>query len=68
MRAAFLRDIFECDPVLKGQYVILSHYDFLCRMVSSRKGVMRLAKYACDVLALFDSVERFLPAGYNVVQ
>ncbi|KAJ7206242.1 hypothetical protein GGX14DRAFT_367259 [Mycena pura] len=68
LRATFLHDIFECDPALKAQYAILSHYDFLCRMVSSRKGVTRLAKYACDVLALFDSFERFIPAGYEVVR
>ncbi|KAF7355921.1 Reverse transcriptase domain-containing protein [Mycena venus] len=68
LRTSFLHDIFECDPPLKSEYEVLSHYDFLCRMVSSRKGVARLAKYACDVLAVFDSVERFIPAGYNVVR
>jgi hypothetical protein len=66
MRESFLDDVLRCDPALETEYTRLSHYDFLCRMVSSRKVIQRLAKYVFDVLSLFDSFERYIPPGFNV--
>jgi hypothetical protein len=66
IRDRFLDDVFKRDPALEAEYMRLSHLDFLRRMVSSRKAIQRLAKYVFDVLSLFDSFERYIPAGFNV--
>ncbi|KAJ7666979.1 hypothetical protein DFH06DRAFT_1295087 [Mycena polygramma] len=58
LRECFLKDAFVCDPALEGEYARLAHYDFLRRMVSSRKAIQRFAKYVADVFLLFDSFER----------
>ncbi|KAJ7613347.1 hypothetical protein DFH06DRAFT_1014941 [Mycena polygramma] len=68
LRECFLKDAFVCDPALEGEYARLAHYDFLRRMVSSRKAIQRFAKYVADVFLLFDSFERFIPSGFGVVR
>ncbi|KAF7360730.1 Reverse transcriptase domain-containing protein [Mycena venus] len=45
LRKTFLTDVFECDSALRDEYERLSHYEFLRRMISSRKGIQRVAKY-----------------------
>ncbi|KAJ7640456.1 hypothetical protein DFH06DRAFT_1334808 [Mycena polygramma] len=68
LRERFLSDAFACDPALEGEYLRLSHYDFLGRMVSSRKAIQRVARFVAEVFVLFDSFERFIPSGFGVVQ
>ncbi|KAJ7212882.1 hypothetical protein C8J57DRAFT_1483475 [Mycena rebaudengoi] len=60
-----LADIFADDPALGPAYGLLTRYEFLRRMIASRKAVTRVAKYVHDVFALFDRFQRFIPAGYH---
>ncbi|KAJ7197119.1 hypothetical protein C8J57DRAFT_988766, partial [Mycena rebaudengoi] len=62
MRRECLTDIFGDDPALRPAYGLLTRYEFLQRMLASRKAVTRVAKYVHDVLALFDRFQRFIPA------
>ncbi|KAJ7115085.1 hypothetical protein C8R43DRAFT_902791, partial [Mycena crocata] len=66
MRAVFLEDAFAYDPELEVAYSMLSHYQFLRHLVSSRRVVIRLAKFVCDVLTLFDKFQRYIPVGYGI--
>ncbi|KAJ7877339.1 hypothetical protein B0H13DRAFT_1631796, partial [Mycena leptocephala] len=66
LRLSFLREIIALDPALQAAHSSLSHYNFLRRMVSSRKGVQRLARFVFDVFTVFNASERFIPAGYEV--
>ncbi|KAJ6591290.1 hypothetical protein DFH09DRAFT_1074010 [Mycena vulgaris] len=43
LRGTFLADVFECDSVLNEAFETLSPHAFLCRVVSSRAAVTRLA-------------------------
>jgi hypothetical protein len=66
MRAQFLEDAFLRDAELKVAFTQMSHYEFLGRLVSSRKVVQRFAKYVCEVFSLFDSYQRYIPDGYGI--
>ncbi|KAJ6558814.1 hypothetical protein DFH09DRAFT_1317074 [Mycena vulgaris] len=46
LRGTFLADVFECDSGLNEAFETLSPHAFLCRVVSSRAAVTRLAKAA----------------------
>ncbi|KAJ7110988.1 hypothetical protein C8R44DRAFT_933907 [Mycena epipterygia] len=59
LRRIFLREILALDSALQAAHSSLSHYDFLRRMISSRKGVQRLAKFAFDVFTVFNAFERY---------
>ena len=67
LRESLLADIFYCDPPLQNAYARLTTPEFLQTMVGSRRAIRRVAKYVCDVLAIFDSFERYIPDGYNIV-
>ncbi|KAJ7112784.1 hypothetical protein C8R43DRAFT_1091472 [Mycena crocata] len=66
LRECFLADILELDIKLEDAFKRMYNYNFLRRIVSSRRAVARVAKYVCDVLALFDRYQRHIPAGYNI--
>ncbi|KAJ7689815.1 hypothetical protein B0H17DRAFT_1134752 [Mycena rosella] len=65
LREDFLSDAFECDPVLEAVFALLTHYDFLRQLVSSRKAIARFAKFVCQVLNLYDRYQRYIPDGYS---
>jgi hypothetical protein len=54
------------DLALHAAHSSLSHYNFLRQMVSSRKGVQRLARFVFDVFTVFNAFEQCIPAGYEV--
>ncbi|KAJ7658090.1 hypothetical protein B0H17DRAFT_955354 [Mycena rosella] len=66
LRDSFLTDAFDCDPVLEAVYALLSHYDFLRRLISSRKAVSRFAKYTYDVLNIYDRYQPLIPEGLGI--
>ncbi|KAJ7031290.1 hypothetical protein C8F04DRAFT_898677, partial [Mycena alexandri] len=53
LRDTFLEDAFQCDSALEAAYQLLPRYDFLHRVLSSRKAVKRFAKFVHEVLGLF---------------
>ncbi|KAJ6563636.1 hypothetical protein DFH09DRAFT_1035242 [Mycena vulgaris] len=65
LRVSFLADAFECDSALEAAFEQLPSHAFLCRLVSSRAAVTRLAKYVHDVLIFFDRFQRYIPPGYH---
>ncbi|KAJ7230972.1 hypothetical protein B0H12DRAFT_219425 [Mycena haematopus] len=67
MRESALADMFSGDPPLRNAYRRLRAYEFLQAMVASRRAIRRVAKFVCDVLLVFDTFERYIPDGYNVV-
>ncbi|KAJ7464598.1 hypothetical protein FB451DRAFT_959005, partial [Mycena latifolia] len=50
LREDFLSDVLARDYALRAAYPSVSHYDFLRRLVSSRRSVTRFAKYVFEVL------------------
>ncbi|KAJ7483525.1 hypothetical protein FB451DRAFT_1029037, partial [Mycena latifolia] len=82
MREEFLSDTFVIDSVLEVAYLLLTHYKFLRRLVSSRKVVTsccgpreynippphppRLAKYVCEVLAFFNRFQCYILVVYHI--
>ena len=65
LRETFLTDAFKHDRSLEGAYMMRAPDDFLRCLVASRKAVRQVAKYVFDVLTLFDSFERYIPADLS---
>ena len=65
LREQFLSDAFLNDRELEAAAGMLSSHDFLCRLVSSRKIVARLAKYVHEVLIFFDRFQRYIAPGFH---
>ncbi|KAJ7137429.1 hypothetical protein C8R43DRAFT_893660 [Mycena crocata] len=66
MREAFLAAVFEIDAKLEEAFDCMNHLDFLRRLLCSRGAITWVAKYVCDVLAIFDKFQRYIPVGYNI--
>ncbi|KAJ6455520.1 hypothetical protein C8R47DRAFT_1166133 [Mycena vitilis] len=61
LRARFLDKLSICDPVLWAFHSRVSNYDFLLRLVPSRKAVRLFAMYVDDVLGMYQEFPRFFP-------
>ncbi|KAJ7680747.1 hypothetical protein DFH06DRAFT_972824, partial [Mycena polygramma] len=66
LRDKFLLGAFLRDEELEPAFAEMARYDFLRRLVSSRKAVEWLARYVCDVFTLFDRFQRYVPDGYGI--
>ncbi|KAJ7143267.1 hypothetical protein C8R46DRAFT_919963 [Mycena filopes] len=66
VREQFLANLAGCDPDLRALHGQITNYDFLLRLVSSRKGVKCFAKFVCDVLMLFQEVPRYFPVVFRL--
>ncbi|KAJ7884674.1 hypothetical protein B0H13DRAFT_1628583, partial [Mycena leptocephala] len=62
LRERFLRDIYDQVGGLEHKWTADRPYDFLKWLLSSRKIVLRLAKFVADILAVYDSYPRYIPA------
>ncbi|KAJ7453207.1 hypothetical protein FB451DRAFT_955944, partial [Mycena latifolia] len=61
LRSRFLASLSICDPSVRALHMQMSNYDFLLKLVSSRKAVEAFAKYVFDVLDLFQGFPRYFP-------
>ncbi|KAJ7157725.1 hypothetical protein C8R46DRAFT_1195605 [Mycena filopes] len=61
LRRNFLDSLAPCDPVVWGSYTVISNYDFMLRLVASRKAVQIFAKYIFLVLSLYQETPRYYP-------
>ncbi|KAJ7619987.1 hypothetical protein DFH06DRAFT_1144193 [Mycena polygramma] len=60
LRERFLEDAFLRDDELEQSFDDMTRYEFLRRMVSSRKAIERIARFVFEALALFDRFQRIL--------
>jgi hypothetical protein len=63
--SSFRSDLFSGDPTLRRVMSDYTAHAFLRHIVASRKVVGTVARFVCDVLAMFDSVE-FVPEGFRI--
>jgi hypothetical protein len=61
LRERFLRDIYDQVGGLEHKWTADRPYDFL-KWLLSRKIVLCLAKFVADILAVYDSYPRYIPA------
>jgi hypothetical protein len=61
LRTHFLDKLSICDPVLHALHMQMSNYDFLLKVIPSRKAVRLFAMFVFDVLGLFQEFPRFFP-------
>ncbi|KAF7354570.1 Reverse transcriptase domain-containing protein [Mycena sanguinolenta] len=62
LRETFLRDVMVEIRGIEGRWSADRPYDFLKLLLSSRKTTARLAKFVADVMAIYDSHPRYIPA------
>ncbi|KAJ7190574.1 hypothetical protein GGX14DRAFT_604029 [Mycena pura] len=62
LRERFLRDIMDDVGGFDHKWAADKPYEFLRFLLSSRKIVLRLAKFVADTLAVYGSHPRYLPA------
>ncbi|KAJ7434852.1 hypothetical protein FB451DRAFT_951899, partial [Mycena latifolia] len=61
LRSRFLDTLSFCDPHLHTARSRVTSYEFLLKLVSSRKAVQAFAKYVFDILTLFQELPRYFP-------
>ncbi|KAF7347327.1 Reverse transcriptase domain-containing protein [Mycena venus] len=66
LRSQFLEALRERDPVLGALYGKISNYDFLLKLVSSRKAVQQFAKHIYLTLRLFEETPRYFPVAFRI--
>ncbi|KAJ6536218.1 hypothetical protein B0H19DRAFT_1271009 [Mycena capillaripes] len=66
MRTDFLAALNICDTALRDAYMKIPNYDFMLKLISSRKAVQVFAKYICLVLGLFDESPRYFPVVLRI--
>ncbi|KAJ7222472.1 hypothetical protein GGX14DRAFT_352791 [Mycena pura] len=66
LREAFLAQVFALDPNLEVVFPGLAHYDFLVKIIASRRGVVRVARYIFEAFQLVRAAKMFIPEGYNL--
>lgn len=65
LRTDFLDSLLNCDPVAHALSVSHSSYEFMIKLVSSRKAVKLFAKYIYQVLNIFDGTPRYFPLVFR---
>ncbi|KAJ7127518.1 hypothetical protein C8R43DRAFT_1210690 [Mycena crocata] len=66
LRSDFLDGISSRDPTLLALHGTMSNYDFLLRLIASRKLVQWVAKYIFNVLTLYQESPRFFPVAFRI--
>lgn len=66
LREAFLRDIIDVVGGYEGKWSQDRPDDFLKWLLSTRKISLRLAKFVAEILAVYDSYTRYIPATLYV--
>ncbi|KAJ7163707.1 hypothetical protein C8R46DRAFT_901951 [Mycena filopes] len=66
LRRNFLDSLAACDPVVWGLYTVIPNYDFMLRLVASRKAVQIFAKYIFLVLSLYQDTPRYYPLVFRI--
>ncbi|KAJ7451917.1 hypothetical protein FB451DRAFT_1051101, partial [Mycena latifolia] len=66
LRSRFMDTLSVCDPQLRAARSQLSRYEFLLKLVSSRKAVQAFAKYVFDILTLFQEFPRYFPVVFRL--
>jgi hypothetical protein len=66
LRTRFLADLANRDPTTRATHASSAHYAFLLRLVASRKAVQLFARYAFDMLNVFNESPGFFPVVYRV--
>ncbi|KAJ6467184.1 hypothetical protein C8R47DRAFT_1056195 [Mycena vitilis] len=66
LRESFLRDIYNDIGGFQGKWTPGQPYEFLKWLLSSRRIVVRLAKFVAETLAVYDSYPRYIPAALFV--
>ena len=62
LRERFLRDIMDAMRGFNGKWAADKPYEFLKLLLSSRKITARLARFGAEVMAIYDSHPRYIPA------
>ncbi|KAJ7021684.1 hypothetical protein C8F04DRAFT_972436 [Mycena alexandri] len=65
VREQFLQYLAVCDPNLHAYHTQIPNYDFLLRLISSRKAIKVLAKFVFNVLTLFQEFPRYSPIVFR---
>ncbi|KAJ7162220.1 hypothetical protein C8R46DRAFT_904152 [Mycena filopes] len=65
LRSDFLDSLALRDPVVWASYGVLRNYDFMLRLVASRKAVELFAKYIFCILNVFQNTPRFCPLVFR---
>ncbi|KAJ7127448.1 hypothetical protein C8R43DRAFT_957889 [Mycena crocata] len=66
LRSDFLDGISSRDQALFALYGTMSNYDFLLKLIASRKLIQWVAKYVFNVLALYQEFPRFFPVAFRL--
>ncbi|KAF7356855.1 Reverse transcriptase domain-containing protein [Mycena venus] len=66
LRTTFLDELASRDPAVRATYLAVPNYDFLLKMVASKKAVQLFAKYIFLVLSLFQETPRFFPVVFRI--
>ncbi|KAJ6551328.1 hypothetical protein B0H19DRAFT_950919 [Mycena capillaripes] len=66
LRSDFLAALKVCDPAILEAYLKILNYNFMLKLISSRKAVQAFAKYICLVLGLFDESPRYFPVVLRI--
>ncbi|KAJ7811341.1 hypothetical protein B0H14DRAFT_2378434 [Mycena olivaceomarginata] len=65
LRNEFLKTLAENDPGIRALHGTISNYEFLLRLVPSRKAVKIFAKYIYLVLSVFQETPRYFPVVFR---
>jgi hypothetical protein len=66
LRAQFVNSLRDRDPALVDLYGVIPNYEFLLKLVSSRKAVQQFAKYVYLSLGIFDETPRYFPVAFRI--
>ncbi|KAJ7494670.1 hypothetical protein B0H11DRAFT_2002927 [Mycena galericulata] len=66
LRARFLDSLTFCDPVVRASYMEMSTYDFMLKLIASRKAIQSFAKYIFLVLNLFQEFPLYFPVIFRI--
>ncbi|KAJ6488208.1 hypothetical protein C8R47DRAFT_1216012 [Mycena vitilis] len=67
LRADFLQALAGCDGAMQSLHTTIPNYEFMLKLVSSRKAVQLFAKYIFLVLELFQATPRFFPVVFRTL-
>ncbi|KAJ7195259.1 hypothetical protein GGX14DRAFT_377284 [Mycena pura] len=65
-RSQFLEALKSIDSGTWDSYMKLSNYNFMLKILPSRKAVALYAKYIYQVLSVFDETPRYLPVAFRI--
>ncbi|KAJ7140770.1 hypothetical protein C8R44DRAFT_726490 [Mycena epipterygia] len=66
LRSHFMQQLAHCDPMMHASHMEMSNYDFMLKLISSRKAIQVFAKYIYLVLCLFQETPRYFPVAFRI--